>query len=184
MIAFESRLEKDFIYFLEFDKRITHYEEQPVTIEYTFQNKTHKYTPDFHVVFQGKNWLYECKPDKFLNQEDFLRKCHAAKNWCDEKGWTYEVAKESDIRSGCRLENIKFLTTFARHNAIPEIKAKIFGSLSIGDNPVKIFDLANSITSFDSKEVHSVIFQMAYFQELIMPLDSAKISMETVVRLA
>ena len=50
MIAFESLLERDFIYLLDYDAAVTWFEEQPLTIEYEHEGKLLHYTPDFHLV--------------------------------------------------------------------------------------------------------------------------------------
>ena len=50
MIAFESLLERDFIYLLDYDAAVTWFEEQPLTIEYQHEGKLRHYTPDFHLV--------------------------------------------------------------------------------------------------------------------------------------
>lgn len=49
LIAFESKLERDFIYLFEFENFIIKILEQPLTIEYYFENKKHKYTTDFYL---------------------------------------------------------------------------------------------------------------------------------------
>ena len=49
-IAFESTLERDLLYLLEFNDSVIDVEEQPFTIEYTNHNgKLVTYTPDFFV---------------------------------------------------------------------------------------------------------------------------------------
>ena len=48
MIAFESLLERDFIYLLDYDVRVEWFEEQPLTIEYQHDGQALHYTPDFH----------------------------------------------------------------------------------------------------------------------------------------
>ena len=47
MIAFESLLERDFIYLLDYDARVEWFEEQPLTIGYGQADRTLHYTPDF-----------------------------------------------------------------------------------------------------------------------------------------
>jgi hypothetical protein len=46
MIAFESLLERDFIYLLDYDKDVEWFEEQPLTIEYQHEGKRRHCIPD------------------------------------------------------------------------------------------------------------------------------------------
>ena len=47
LISYESKLERDFLYLYELDNSIINILEQPITIEYTFNDQTYTYTPDF-----------------------------------------------------------------------------------------------------------------------------------------
>jgi len=47
MVAYESLLELDFLYLLDFERDVITYEEQPVTIDYEHNRKQLRYTPDF-----------------------------------------------------------------------------------------------------------------------------------------
>ena len=49
MVAFESLIEQDYLYVLDYETEVTWFEEQPLTIAYTWQEKPYEYTPDFHV---------------------------------------------------------------------------------------------------------------------------------------
>ena len=52
---FESSLERDFLEIIDFDYKVLHYCEQPVTIEYKVSGKTYYYTPDFIVYYTDKD---------------------------------------------------------------------------------------------------------------------------------
>lgn len=47
LIAYESKLERDFLYLFEFENYILDIVEQPMSIHYKIGNSTRKYTPDF-----------------------------------------------------------------------------------------------------------------------------------------
>lgn len=92
MVAFESRIEQDQIYLMEYDQNIVFYEEQPLTIEYRFENKLYKYTPDFQVVDANDRYtLVECKPQKFVVTDKNQRKFDAGKLWCTSRNWELRV---------------------------------------------------------------------------------------------
>jgi hypothetical protein len=63
MIAFESLLERDFIYLIDYDSAVEWFEEQPLSIEYLHESKLLHYTPDFHLLESGQHVLVECKPE-------------------------------------------------------------------------------------------------------------------------
>lgn len=60
MIAFESLLERDFIYLLDYDPAVEWFEEQLLSIEYLHEGKLLHYTPDFHLLEDGQHVLVEC----------------------------------------------------------------------------------------------------------------------------
>ena len=79
MIAFESLLERDFIYLLDYNARVEWFEEQPLMIEYVEADRPLHYTPDFQVLEAGQCVLVECKPESFVESVDNQRKFAAAR---------------------------------------------------------------------------------------------------------
>ena len=55
--AWESLVERDFMYLLEFDSSVISYIEQPLTISYKDNGKNYKYTPDLMVVRKNKTQI-------------------------------------------------------------------------------------------------------------------------------
>src|SRR5688572_26100827 len=99
MVWYESFLERDFIHLLEFDPSVVTFAEQPLTLAYAYQGKTRHYTPDFHVHYASQcQVLVECKPAAFVDHQDNPLKFAAAQAWCAERGWTFRVVTEVDIR--------------------------------------------------------------------------------------
>lgn len=119
-IAFESTLERDFVTLLEFDTAILRYEEQP--LELRFRGPDGRWRigyPDFLVQLQP--WL-EAPPmlcDVKYRREIFERwaelkpRLKAAYQYARERGWTYRIKTEVEIR-GPRLNNAKFLLPYGR----------------------------------------------------------------------
>src|SRR5713101_7989933 len=82
MVWFESFLERDFIYWLEFEPSVVTFAEQPFTLEYAHLGKTRRYTPDFHVRYATRperDVLVECKPTTFVETEENQLKFRAAR---------------------------------------------------------------------------------------------------------
>lgn len=182
MIHFESGLERDFIYLLDYDKRITHFEEQPIRIEYKMNGKSYTYTPDFHAVVNGENWLYECKPKKFANTTKNRLKFEVAERWCRDGDWGFQVITDELIRSGCRLRNVKFLTSFSRFEIQPELIAIIYAYLQ--ENPfARLSDVEKHLSGFPRNKIFPTIFHLANHHKISMPIESSLISPNTTIQL-
>lgn len=118
-VWFESALERDFAILLEAHPDVSHYQEQPVTIEYDVEGKTRRYTPDFLVYFINdlyKPWLCEIKYRSEI-REKFQRlkpKFRAAMNHSKIEHWEFKMFTEFDIRT-LHLENLNFLDRYKTH---------------------------------------------------------------------
>src|SRR5258708_29523779 len=78
MVAFESTIERDYIYLLDYEPAVTSFAEQPLTIDYFCDGTMFHYTPDFHAVENGQNVMVECKQIRFVETEENHRKFSAA----------------------------------------------------------------------------------------------------------
>lgn len=128
LVAFESLIELDYFYLLEFDDDVIGYKEQPLTLFYPYLNKTHKYTPDIAVERQNSKILVEVKPlTEYLASQDDPEtsvKYNAAANYCKYNGYTdFIIVTDKDIRDGILLKNIKYL--FSYHNLKVPSSAKL-----------------------------------------------------------
>ena len=176
MIRFESGLEKDFIYLLEFNKQVTAYEEQPLRIEYLMNKKKHTYTPDFQAKIGDENWLYECKPKRFSKTQKNLEKFGVAEKWCSEqKGWGFQVITDELIRSGCQLKNVKYLNGFSRFVIRPELIGKIYSFFQNVES-AKISEIETSLSGaeYPRNEILPAIFYLTYYHKLSFPMMDAE----------
>lgn len=118
IVQFESSLERDLIYLLEFNTDVKTYIEQPLLIYYEDEFGTeHTYTPDFLVEYYSKKRvLIEVKYSDELSRNKQLKyKFNAAEEFCKKNGFTFEVLTEKEIRKDkIYLQNIKFLSRY-RH---------------------------------------------------------------------
>jgi hypothetical protein len=179
MIAFESLLERDFIYLLDYDATVTWFEEQPLTIEYEHEGKLLHYTPDFHLVERDQHVLIECKPEHFVNTADNQRKFAAARAWCQACDWQYRIVTDTDVRAGHRLQNIQLLTGYARHHIAPVLRCQIYAALQSASAATPIQDLARALCPSDLAAVTSAILHLAYHGVVDLPLDHAPITSTT-----
>ena len=118
-IQFESSLERDFIFLLEFDLSVDHYLEQPLIIPFKDkQGKQRKYIPDFAVSFHSERpiEIIEIKYEETLKKqhESLEPKFKAAERFCKKRGYSFKVITEDYIRNekGTELDNFKFLSRY------------------------------------------------------------------------
>jgi hypothetical protein len=183
MVAFESLIERDYLYLLDYEPHVEWFEEQPLHVKYRHDDKERHYTPDFHIVEAGRKVLVECKPLALVDQEENQRKFRAARVWCAEHGWAFRVVTDQDIRAGFRLENVKLLTRYARHAVEPATKGRIYAVLHAVQAMISVDDLAQKITGSDFSAATAAILCMAFHHEIFVPLDNAPLLGSTSVRL-
>jgi hypothetical protein len=183
MIAFESLIERDCLYFLDFEADISYIAEQPLTLEYKRQGKVLRYTPDFHIILSNKNVLIECKPAAFVDTENNLLKFAAAREWCKSNDWEFKIVSDNDLRSGYRLQNVKHLTRCARQPAPPQLISSIWYYLESTSVPLPILALAQTIAPNNPTIVITAVLYLTYHRQLHIALDTAPISVNSLVSL-
>jgi hypothetical protein len=183
MIAFESLLERDFIYLLDYDTDVEWFEEQPLTIEYQYQGKTLHYTPDFRLLESERHVLVECKPECFIDTDDNRRKFAVARGWCGEHGWEFRIVTDRQVRTGFRLQNVKMLTRYARQVVNPIVRGRIYALLRNVQSPMTIQDVASALAPDDPTAVVGSILHLAFHHELCIPIEGALLSEEAPVSL-
>ena len=183
MIAFESLLERDFVYLLDYDADVEWFEEQPLSIEYEHETKLLHYTPDFHLFGRGQHVLVECKPERFVETEENLRKFAVAQEWCKKQGWEFRVVTDQQVRNGFRLQNVKLLAQYARQKVDIVIRSQIHTFLRETQEDMSIHNLAQAILPGNPSAVTASIFCLAYQHAISLSLDDAPISGATAVSL-
>lgn len=182
MVAFESTIERDLLYLLDFEPHAKSFAEQPITITYWDEGKQRSYTPDFEVELNnGQKVLVECKPQAMTQQESNLKKSAAGKAWCEERAWNYVVVTDEALRVGFRLDNVKFLTRFARHQLPLTLKYQILSFVESSAEAPTIQDAINVITTEEPAIIRATILQMTFFNELLLPLDEGPICLDTLI---
>ncbi len=156
-VWFESLLERDFIYLIEFDKDVTKYQEQPFKIKYFLNRKQRLYTPDFFVERWNKRQVIEIKPQSKIETEEFIYFSNYMANFFAREGYEYLVITDTTIRLQPKLSNIKFLWRYAR---IP-ITTK---------HQILIHELFDDSLSIPFSEVCSFLCQSKEQKELVYTL--------------
>jgi hypothetical protein len=182
MVAFESLIEQDYLYLLDFEPDVLAFSEQPLQIEYVWEEKKHHYTPDFHVILEKGEELIECKPRKLVDRDDNQRKFRAAQEWCCNKGLCFRVVTEEEIRAGNRLNNIKLLTRHARASFSPEIIQRSILILRSIQYPKSLADVARVILPEDLEQGISILLHLAFCHQIQVGLDQEPISAATMIQ--
>jgi len=182
MVDFESPLERDHLMLIDQSQNVVWFDVQPVEIRYRHNGKDRRYTPDvLEKDKTGHYTLVEVKPAILVDTEENKMKFAAARAWCAERGYTFKVVTDTDIRGGFRLKNVKLLTQFARHGVAPETRARVFGLLAHG--PMTIAALVTAVCPSQPSTALIAILHLAYHHEIAAPLDEARLDMDTLVRL-
>ena len=106
MVWYESQLERDFCYLLEFDRDVISYSEQPFKLDYTLNGKRRRYTPDFLVIRSSRNPLViEVKPESKIRNTDFKNFEKAVKTELESEGKEFRTITCSQIQKEPRISN-------------------------------------------------------------------------------
>ena len=118
-IQYESTLEKDFMYLLEYDITVKNYLEQPLKIKYQdSKGKNFEHTPDFIIdYFDGKpTKLVEIKYETILRNQnkELQERINATKMFCQVHNLEFSIITDSFIQKEKKIEllNYKFLERY------------------------------------------------------------------------
>lgn len=187
-IDWESLLERDYIYLLEFDRGVKSYTEQPLTLTTRYNGKNYKYTPDVLVVRDKKTILVEVKPKnklmRLLEDDVFKRKVEAANNYCSENGYKFVVVTDEEIQAGNLLTNVKRLFKFSRI-VVPSADFLAIRNELIVNGKMSIIELSYKLANskVEQKRIQALVFSLLYSQKLICDLMGKRISINTYVNL-
>lgn len=184
MVSFESLIERDFIYWLEYEPGVSWFEEQPLTLTYQEGQRTLSYTPDFHVVTPKGHLLVECKPEQFVNHSANQRKFAAAQTWCASRGWRFQVVTEVQLQQGYRLQNIRRLIQFARYPLDPGFKEQVQTLLSRVTRALTLAELMQQMAPEHPQAAFIPLLALAGQHDLSLALDEAPLSAQTLVKVA
>jgi hypothetical protein len=108
LVHCESCNERNFCYFLEFDRLVKTYQEQPLKIPYFFEGNDHNYYPDFQTwLIYGHRQIIEVKPSQFIDTEENLRKFRVGQDYAIDNDMDFIVVTDEMLNSGFTLNNMK-----------------------------------------------------------------------------
>ncbi len=115
-VWYESTLQRDFMYWLEFDPDVISYKTPAISFDYYSNGKLKHYVPDFQVIRRQKKQIIDVKSKKTLESDRYRQLYQHLSRICDEKGWTFIALTESEVRLEPIFSNIKLLYRYAREN--------------------------------------------------------------------
>lgn len=117
----ESKLERDFVYLLEFDRvDVLAFYAQACRFYYRLCGKKRIYTADFYVVRRDKKQVIEVKPEAKAREPEKREIFCIAAAACERQGLEFRVVTDAEIRSEPRLENVKLLIKYQRTPIHPQ----------------------------------------------------------------
>lgn len=121
-VGYETSLERDFVYLLDFNARVDSIQSRPISIRYQSGNQgLQTYTPGYLVRFvaigNSKPWrptLYEVTYEgQLIDQGNQLAPGFtAARKYCKLMGWNFRIVTEPYIRNESYLANVMFLRNY------------------------------------------------------------------------
>jgi len=166
---YESLLERDHMYLLDFDPQVTNWHEQPFKFHYVYNAATHLYTPDVEVHRDAKKQVVEVKSQQQVDSGEFETVFRAATSICQDQGYEYVVVTDRVIRQQPKLDNIKKLWKYARTPILPQhqlLCAEFFYTSQADD--VEVGDL---LAFFKSKGVAvQVVYALLFWGILTFDL--------------
>lgn len=172
LVVFESHIERDYIYLLEYDRDVIEYKEQPLKITYRDNNRLKKCYPDFEVQRKDRKQLIEIKSYaklvKILDEEATITKFNAVALYCEANGYSdFKVVTDNDIRKGNLLNNIRFLFSYSNITVPEGIKNSIINILVSSHQEQTINQLLIALCDKkDERTFYAYILNMLYFQEI------------------
>lgn len=114
-IDWESKLEHDAVYHIEYDPDVVTYEEQPFKWKYLDRGKPRVYIPDFKLVRSSSVFPYiiEVKEEEALLDPHVSTRLKLLQESFSRKRMNFQVWTERTIRVHPLLDNLKFFHRYA-----------------------------------------------------------------------
>jgi hypothetical protein len=183
MVHCESGIERDYAYVLKYDPMVVSFEEQPCKISYFYDQKEHYYIPDFAVYWRHKQpSLVECKPTSKLDDPENLRKWTAARLWCEQHHYTFELVSDTELqRLGILLSNIKHLAGYGHQQCTPQVKEYLLRTVQAENRALSVAELVERHPQYNPTRVRCCVWHLIYTRELSADLTKPLDVMTTLV---
>lgn len=184
-VYFDSLIERDFIYLLEYEPHVIYFKEQPFKIQYQVNGRRRRYTPDFHFIYNGIDIVAECKPVNKMDEKENQQKFTAARTWCAEQPGhpIFKVITDSALRHGYFLANVRAMHNFSRYSISEADKEAVVKQIIYLGNSPTIGDVLQRISPQQPLKTMITIMNMGWHHNLVIPLNDAPITPITSIEL-
>lgn len=192
---YDSVLERDLLFFLEFEPMVTQYQIHPFTLSAADESGSwYTHTPSFLITIsnltQPKYVLVDCLYHVSLTKERTQRIQRIGEIWAESQGYSYGVITEHDLRNGLRLGNLKKLWRYSHVRIPSEIQANYKRRLALYPQGLSILDLVQGVSEYPdppsptptqttytqgphmrTQFIYALIFRRAIETDLQLPLN-------------
>lgn len=174
IVWFESQIERDFIYLLEFDREVISYREQPERIAYSRDGQSRSYTPDFLVRRPDGEQIVEVKPEEKLCKEENILLFQSVAPLIKAQGREFLVITDKQVRVQPRLDNIKLLWRYARTPITPQHHIACARML-FRRKQVSLAEAVSFLEScgFTRDVVYALVFHGVLATDIMQPINSS-----------
>jgi TnsA endonuclease N terminal/TnsA endonuclease C terminal len=155
-IAYESTLERDLFYQLEWDRGVAEFREQPLAISYRAKDRKKQHVPDaLFVRSSGEVVLVDVKYrlELFAKWNDLHPAFLATARYASNHGWRYKLMTEKEIRDG-RLRNIRLLIPYRAHDPASDRTREVLEAIS--GQRASVGDIATRVSRGDVDFAHCI----------------------------
>lgn len=183
MIHWDSYLERDFIRLADFDPEVDEMYFQPLCIRYTYLGKRYRYFPDFKIVSpDGHVTLVEVKPKKFLNHRKNIVKYEVGRQFCEEKGWTYLIVTDEQIRPGYLQNNLALLRALGFEDGVDHIISSIKEKMK-EKRQCFVFELKEEFMEVSDHEFFVALYRLIYIEDLLTDIIGSQLTDESFLKI-
>lgn len=125
MLQWESPNERDTFRLLDASPEVKAFSEQPLEIQYRFNEEVHRHYPDILVCFSDRKELWEVKPSREASRPDVAQRTALLTKALPKYGYFYRVIIAEDLRREPRRTNIATLLDYGK-SEISEIEREKF----------------------------------------------------------
>ena len=168
-IKYESTIERDFLFYLEYDSTVTEYYAQPMIITATVTSgKEHTYIPDFQLVRTTRKEIIECKPEALLDQQHTRQQIELGEIWANANNHSFVIVTDTDLRKDHTLANLKLLWRYSRLPIPTAMTASCLARLKTNPEGVLFEVLARFLASIaDTPEMQQPYRQLPFLYGML-----------------
>lgn len=175
MVHCESTIERDYVRILDFDKTILEVIHQPLLINFKYKGRKRRYFPDFKVVTNtGDIWIVEVKSQEKLNYVDNVCKYIVGELYCKQRGWSYRIVTDCEIRKGFLQNNLSLLRAHGSQLVEEKLLIHVYSQLS-KMKVCSIESLRRNCTDLTDNEFYSAIYSLILNHKVFGDLKNNKL---------